>query len=70
MFLALILILRISGSRSLASMNAFDFIITIAIGAAFGRSLTAKKVALAEAVIAFILLITLQMCVAWLQTHG
>ena len=69
MYVTLVVILRISGSRALSSMNAFDFIVSVAIGSAFGRALTAKGVALAEAVAAFILLIALQYSVAWLQTR-
>lgn len=69
MYISLVVFLRISGSRTIASMTVFDFIVTVAIGAAFGSSLTAKRVALAEAVTAFVLLIVLQYVVAWLQTR-
>lgn len=69
MYTALIVFLRMSGSRTLASMNAFDFIVTVGIGSAFGRALTARTVALAEAVVAFALLIALQHLVGWLQTR-
>lgn len=51
-------------------MNAFDFIVTVAIGAAFGRSLTAKSVALAEAITAFALLLILQFVVGWVQLRS
>lgn len=47
-------------------MNAFDFVITITIGSAFGRLLTAREVSLAESVTVFLLLITLQYIVSWL----
>lgn len=69
MYVALVVILRVSGSRSLASMNAFDFIVTVAIGAVFGRTLTAQGVALVESVTALALLVALQFVVAWLQTR-
>jgi len=48
-------------------MNAFDFIVTVAIGSVFGRALTAKDVALSEAIVAFGLLVTLQYVVTWIQ---
>ena len=67
MYLALVVLLRVSGSRTIASMRAFDFIVTVALGSAFGRALTAKGVSLAEAIVAFLLLITLQYVVARLQ---
>jgi uncharacterized membrane protein YcaP (DUF421 family) len=67
MYVTLIVLLRISGSRTIASMRAFDFIVTVALGSVFGRALTAKGVSLAEAVVAFVLLISLQYAVARLQ---
>lgn len=67
MYVALVVFLRISGSRTLSSMNAFDFIVTVAIGSVFGRALTAKSVALAEAIVAFGLLVALQYSVTWIQ---
>jgi uncharacterized membrane protein YcaP (DUF421 family) len=69
MYIALVVLLRVTGSRTLASMNVFDFIVTVALGAAFGRTLTTRTVALAEAVTAFVLLIALQFGVAWAQTR-
>jgi uncharacterized membrane protein YcaP (DUF421 family) len=69
-YVALILLLRASGKRTLAQMNSFDFVITVAIGATFGRVLTARSVPLAEAVTAFALLISLQFFVSSLQTRS
>ena len=69
MYVALVILLRLSGSRTLASMNVFDFIVTVAIGAAFGRTLTTRAVALVEALTAFALLVGLQFSVAWAQTR-
>lgn len=69
-YIALILILRASGARTLAQMNAFDFLVTVAIGASFGRVLTARGVSLAEAVAAFVLLVALQYIVSWLKTRS
>jgi uncharacterized membrane protein YcaP (DUF421 family) len=67
MYVTLVVFLRISRSRTLSSMNAFDFVVTVAIGSVFGRALTAKSVALSEAVVAFGLLVALQYAVTWLQ---
>jgi uncharacterized membrane protein YcaP (DUF421 family) len=69
MYASLVVFLRLSGSRTIASMNAFDFIVTVALGAVFGRALTANSVALVEALTAFALLILLQYIAAWLQTR-
>jgi len=67
MYVTLVVFLRVSRSRTLSTMNAFDFVVTVAIGSAFGRALTAKGVALAEAVVAFGLLVALQYAVTWVQ---
>lgn len=69
-YLALVVLLRSSGKRTLAQMSAFDFIITVAIGASFGRVLTARTVPLVEAVVAFALLIALQVVVSNLQLRS
>lgn len=66
-YAALVLLLRVTKKRTLAQLNAFDFIITVAIGASFGRILTARDVALAEAVTTFALLVVLQLAVTRLQ---
>lgn len=69
-YIALVVLLRASGKRTLAQMSSFDFIITVALGASFGRILTAKGVALAEAVTAFALLIAMQFVVSWLNVRS
>jgi len=69
MYVSLIVFLRLSGSRTLATLNIFDFIVTVAIGSVFGRALTADRVSLAEGLTAFALLVTLQYLVARLKTR-
>lgn len=69
-YAALVLLLRVSRKRTLARLNAFDFVITVAVGASFGRVLTARQVALAEAVAAFALLVMLQWAVSSLQLRS
>lgn len=67
---ALVVLLRASGKRTLAQMNSFDFVITVAVGATFGRVMTARSVALAEAVTAFVVLIALQFIVTKMQQRS
>lgn len=69
-YIGMILMLRVSGKRTLLSMNAFDFIITVAMGSAFGRILTAKQVSVVEALVTFALLISLQYIVSWFETRS
>jgi uncharacterized membrane protein YcaP (DUF421 family) len=60
-------ILRVTGPRNMAKMTPFDFVLTVTLGSAFGRVLTAKDVALAEAVAVFTLLVGLQWLMAGLR---
>lgn len=64
-YIALVFLLRISGNRTLSKMNAFDFIVTIALGSTLATVLLNKQVALAEGIAAFALLIFLQYAVTW-----
>lgn len=62
----LVLLLRSTGPRSLSTMTPFDFVITVTLGSAFGRVLTAAEVSLAEVFVTFTLLVALQ----WLFAEG
>lgn len=69
-YLALITILRISGKRTLAKMNAFDLVVTIALGSTLATILLTKDVALAEGVLAFAVLVLLQFVIAFLAIRS
>jgi hypothetical protein len=64
-YVAILLLLRFSGKRTLSKMNAFDLIVTIALGSILGSILTSRQIALAQGVVAFTVLIGLQYIVAW-----
>lgn len=64
-YIALVFLLRISGKRTLSKLNAFDLIVTVALGSTLATVLLNKNVALAEGVVAFALLIGLQFAVTW-----
>ena len=71
-YVTLLVLLRASGQRTLAQLSSVDFIITVTIGSAFGRVLTAREVALVEVVAAFGALVVLQLLVAriWGRSPG
>lgn len=69
-YVALILLLRISGKRTLSKMNAFDFIVTVAMGSTLATILLTEDVALAEGVVALALLIGLQFTITWLSVRS
>lgn len=69
-YVALVVFLRISGKRTLAKMNAFDLIVTVALGSTLATILLSRDVALAEGVFAFALLIGLQFTVSWFSVRA
>ncbi|MDQ4100290.1 MAG: DUF421 domain-containing protein [Chloroflexota bacterium] len=69
-YVALVLMLRVSGNRTLSKMNAFDLIVTVALGSTLASIITSQDVALAEGVLALALLISLQFAVTWLSVRA
>ncbi|RUR33415.1 DUF421 domain-containing protein [Vreelandella andesensis] len=65
----LVTFLRISGNRTLSKMNAFDLIVTVALGSTLATVLLSKDVALAEGALALGLLISLQFVITWLSAR-
>lgn len=63
-YLILLVILRITGARSLAKLNAFDFTVTIALGSILATALTSADLSWASAATALGLLLGLQYVVA------
>jgi len=68
-YAALIALLRISGKRSLSKMNAFDLVVTVALGSTFATVILNNSIPLAEGVLALALLICLQFAITWLSVR-
>ena len=64
-YFALVFIIRVSGKRTLASLNAFDFIITVAIGSTLATVLLSRDISIVDGVVGFLILIGLQYIVSW-----
>jgi uncharacterized membrane protein YcaP (DUF421 family) len=69
-YLGLILLLRLSGKRTLSKMNAFDLVVTVALGSTLATILLSQSVALVEGMVALALLIGLQWTIAWLAVRA
>ncbi len=69
-YLSLLVVLRVSGKRTLAKLNAFDFVVTVALGSTLATVLLSSDVALAEGVVAMVLLASMQFLVAWLSVRS
>ncbi|RPJ54342.1 MAG: DUF421 domain-containing protein, partial [Methanobacteriota archaeon] len=64
-YIAIVVVIRVSGKRTLSSMNAFDFIVTVALGSMLATVLLSEDVDLVEGEAGFIVLIGLQFIVSF-----
>jgi uncharacterized membrane protein YcaP (DUF421 family) len=69
-YAGLLLFIRVSGKRTLSKMNAFDLVVTVALGSTLATILLNRNVSLAEGLTALATLILLQYLVAWLQVRS
>ena len=69
-YFALVFFLRVSGKRTMAQLNSFDFIVSIAIGSILSSLMMSKDTVLAQGLVAFALLIMLQWVIAWLAVRS
>lgn len=68
-YVLLVLLLRVSGKRTLSKMNAFDFVVTIALGSTLATVLISRDVSLVQGTVALSLLILLQLICTSLATR-
>jgi uncharacterized membrane protein YcaP (DUF421 family) len=69
-YAALVVFIRIFGKRTLSKMNAFDFVVTVALGSTLATVLLSKDVVLVEGLLALLLLCSLQFAVAYLSARS
>lgn len=69
-YFSLVLLLRNSGNRTLSKMNAFDLVVTVALGSTLATVLLTEQVALAEGLLGFAVLIGLQFALTWLSVRS
>lgn len=64
-YVTLVVVLRLSGKRTLAKLNAFDLAVTVALGSTLATVLLSSDVSWAEGAVAFAMLALLQLVVSW-----
>ncbi|MGQ3157305.1 DUF421 domain-containing protein [Neoaquamicrobium sediminum] len=69
-YAVLVLFLRISGKRTLAKLNAFDLVVTVALGSTLSAIVLQESVALAEGAVALALLIVAQYAVTFTSVRS
>jgi uncharacterized membrane protein YcaP (DUF421 family) len=63
-YLTVVVVLRLSGKRTLAKLNAFDLVVTVALGSTLATILLSSDVSWSEGALALVLLAVLQFVVA------
>ncbi len=69
-YISVVVLLRISGKRTLSKMNQFDFIVTVALGSVLAASMINKAIPLAEGALAMAILIFLQYLITWASVRN
>jgi uncharacterized membrane protein YcaP (DUF421 family) len=69
-YAAIVVLVRVSGKRTLASMSAFDFIVNVALGSLLATIILSRDVPVVDGVAAFLVLVGLQFAVSWSSAHS
>ena len=59
-YVGLVAVLRASGKRTLSKMNAFDLVVTVALGSTLATILLSREVPLVDGMVAFVVLAGMQ----------
>lgn len=68
-YAGVIIILRTSGKRTLSKMNAFDFVVTVALGSCLATIALSSDIALLDGLTVIILLVFFQFVITWLSSR-
>lgn len=69
-YVGLVVFLRISGKRTLTKLNAFDLVVTVALGSTLATILLDSNISLLEGLTAFALLIAIQYSITFLAIRS
>jgi uncharacterized membrane protein YcaP (DUF421 family) len=64
-YIGLVVVLRGSGARTLSKLNAFDLVVTVALGSTLATVLLSASVSIAEGLLALVVLVVMQFVVSW-----
>ncbi len=68
-YVTVVVILRLSGKRTLAKLNAFDWVVSVAFGSTLATILLSSDVSWTEGALAFVVLLVLQLVVSFLSSR-
>lgn len=69
-YVGVIFLLRLTGKRTLAKWNAFDFIVTVALGSTLATGVLAEQTTVFESLLALGLLMGLQYVATWFAVRS
>jgi len=69
-YIGIIILLRVSGKRTLSKWNSFDFVVTIAFGTILGSTMLSSKTSLSQGLVGVALLVTLQAVMTWMAARS
>lgn len=69
-YAAMVVALRVSGKRTLAKLNAFDLVVTVALGSVLATIAVSRDVSLTEGVALIAMLVIAQWVVTWASVHS
>lgn len=69
-YIALVLLLRISGKRTLSKFNAFDLVVTVTFGSMLGSAFLTPGLSLATVIGGFAMLVLLQFLITWSSSRS
>lgn len=68
-YIGVIFLLRVSGKRTLSKMNAFDFVVTVALGSMVASTVLSKSTKVADGLVGIGTLIFLQLALTFITTR-
>ena len=69
-YIALMIIMRLAGKRSLAQITTFDFVLLLIIGEATQQALLGQDYSITNAILVVITLVTLDIGLSWVKRHS
>lgn len=69
-YAGIIVLLRAFGKRTLAKWNAFDFVVTIALGSCLATTVVSGSTTLVQGLVALCVLMVLQFLISWVSVRS
>ena len=69
-YLSIVVSIRISGKRTLSKLNAFDFVVTVALGSILATMITTKDFKIVDGIASFAILMILQYIISSLSVRS